>query len=357
MDFIDKIREVAARIKHLESMKSEEATKTTLILPFIAALGYDIYNPTEVTPELISDYGVKKGERVDYAILRDGDPIILFECKPHTTDLAKVHASQLYRYFSVTKARFGILTNGLVYQFFADLDEPNKMDEKPFFEFSIIDIKEPQVEELKKFSKINYDLTNILNTASYLKYTNQIKKILTEQIQNPSDELVKLIASKVYNGKITATVKDQFTSLIQQSFKNVIADMINERIKSALSVDSYNKDEVDEKVTTKDDKTITNAPEIVTTEDETSAYLIIKAILAEKISSKRVAIRDVKSYCGILLDDNNRKPLARLYFTDNKKSVGLFDTDKEEFVVIEEIEDIYKLAERLKATLSKYEKK
>jgi ubiquinone/menaquinone biosynthesis C-methylase UbiE len=174
MDLIDRLRELATRLpRQIEHIQTEEATKNALILPFIAALGYNVFDPTEVTPELNADVGVKKGEKVDYAILKDGKPIILFECKHHATDLAQTHASQLYRYFSVTDARFSVLTNGIVYWFYTDLDAPNKMDAKPFFEFNLLDIRDGDVDELKKFSKSAFDLNHILTTASELKFTER----------------------------------------------------------------------------------------------------------------------------------------------------------------------------------------
>src|SRR3954467_14919592 len=154
MDFIDQNRELSARIpKQLPHIHTEEATKNALIMPFISALGYNVFDPTEVTPELHADIGLKKGEKVDYAILKDGKPILLFECKWHGADLSKEHASQLYRYFSVTEARFSVLTNGIIYWFYTDLDASNKMDAKPFFEFNMLDFKESDIEQLKKFSK------------------------------------------------------------------------------------------------------------------------------------------------------------------------------------------------------------
>lgn len=115
MDFIDRINELAARIpKQLDYCTTEEATKNALVLPFINALGYDIFNPTEVLPEFTADVGIKKGEKVDYAILQNGKPIMLFECKWSGADLSKAHVSQLYRYFNVVPdVRFGILTNGI----------------------------------------------------------------------------------------------------------------------------------------------------------------------------------------------------------------------------------------------------
>src|SRR4051812_22535333 len=238
MDFIDKIRELSARIpKQRDLIQTEEATKNALIMPFISALGYDVFDPTEVTPELCADVGIKKGEKVDYAILRDSKPIMLFECKHHTADLSKIHASQLYRYFSVTEARFGVLTNGIMYWFYTDLEAPNKMDSKPFFEFNMLDVKEVTVEELKKFTKSAFDLNNILTTASELKYTREIKRILTDQMQEPSDDFVKFFASQVYTGRMTQAVREQFAQLTKQAFKHVINDQINDRLKTALASD------------------------------------------------------------------------------------------------------------------------
>lgn len=125
MDFADRIRDLAARIPNqLAHLRTEEAAKNALVLPFISALGYNVFDPFEVTPELDADVGIKKGEKVDYAILKDGKPVMLFECKACNANLDECHASQLYRYFSVTPARVGVLTNGVVYRFFSDLDLP-----------------------------------------------------------------------------------------------------------------------------------------------------------------------------------------------------------------------------------------
>src|SRR4249919_1287459 len=129
MEFAEKMRELAARVpSQLEYIRTEEACKNALVMPFINALGYNVFDPREVTPELIADVGTKKGEKVDYAILKDGKPIILFECKGCDCNLETAQASQLCRYFSVTDARFGILTNGTIYRVFSDLEAPNKMD-------------------------------------------------------------------------------------------------------------------------------------------------------------------------------------------------------------------------------------
>jgi predicted type IV restriction endonuclease len=321
MDFIDKIRELAARVsKQLEHIQTEEATKNALIMPFIAALGYNVFDPTEVTPELNADVGIKKGEKVDYAILRESKPIILFECKHHAADLGKIHASQLYRYFSVTTARFGVLTNGIVYWFFTDLEAPNKMDAKPFFEFNLLDIKEQAVEELKKFTKSAFDLNNILTTASELKYTREIRRIMAEQMQDPSDEFVKFFAAQVYQGDKSAEVVPSSSGVAETPTPESEAAMI-------------------------------------TSAEELDGFYIVKALLREVIEVKRIVMRDVQSYCGILLDDNNRKPICRLHFNASQRYVSFFDDQKDTRMPIAQVDDLYKHADRLKATVARYETK
>jgi hypothetical protein len=359
VDFIDRIRELSARVpKQLDLIQTEEATKNALIMPFIAALGYDVFNPAEVTPELNADVGIKKGEKVDYAILRDGKPVILFECKHHAAELSKVHASQLYRYFSVTEARFGVLTNGIQYWFYTDLEAPNKMDAKPFFEFSLLDVRESAVEELKKFTKSAFDLNNILTTASELKYTREIRRIIAEQLQEPSEEFVKFFAAQIYTGKLTQAVRGQFAQLIRQALRAFINDQINERLKTALSTEAPPTPAAEALAAPSEAVAVfVETPAVVTTDNEREGYYIVKAILRDLVDARRIAMRDVQSYCGILLDDNNRKPICRLHFNGAQKYIGFLDGSKEERIAIESIDDIYRHAERLRATIARYETK
>ncbi len=157
-DFNEKIRNLSERLDNMRgNIHTEEATKTSIIMPFFQILGYDVFNPAEFTPEYIADVGIKKGEKVDYAIMDEGEPLILIEAKSLTEVLTK-HDSQLFRYFGTTKAKFGILTNGVTYKFFTDLEEQNKMDAAPFFTFDLADIKESSLNELAKFRKDNFDL-------------------------------------------------------------------------------------------------------------------------------------------------------------------------------------------------------
>lgn len=349
MDFKDEIRQFAKRVDSmLPQIKTEEATKTSLIMPFLRILGYDVFDPFEVQPEFIADIGIKKGEKVDYAILKDEKPMILIECK-HYADGLDPHNSQLFRYFHTTEAKFSLLTNGLEYRFYSDLVTPNKMDEKPFFEFKITDIKDNELVELRKFHKTVFDLDNIASTASDLKFFNELSTLITGEMQHPEDEFVRYFAKKVYNnGIVTAKVLEQFTPLVKRVFAKIVNDEIAERLKSAL------KKETDNEAQNEVPK-IDVDPLIVTTEEEIDGYLIVKSILRKDIDVGRVCMRDNQSYCGILLDDNNRKPICRFYFTPNKLRIGLFDKDKKETKHdIQQLDDIYNFSDELLQTVNNY---
>lgn len=350
MDFIDQIRLIASRVPNQAGhLQTEEATKNALVLPFIKALGFDVFDPTEVRPELTADVGVKKGEKVDYAILREGKPIIIMECKKYGTDLRKIQATQLFRYFTVTETRFGVLTNGIHYFFYTDLDQPNMMDARPFLEFNLLDFRDQDAEELKKFTKSSFDINNILSTATDLKYTKEIQRVLNEQLQSPSEEFVRLLAGKVYNGRMTQVVKDQFTHLTKRAFQQLVSDKINDRLKVALADDGVSAAEPTEPVIPPAE----NEEKVITSPDEWEAFYIVRAILREVVDPKIVTIRDAQSYCAVLFDDNNRKPICRFYFNSKNKSVGVFDAQKVETRTgISDLTELYKLADSLKAVAS-----
>ncbi len=368
MDFVDKLQELAGLIpQQMEHIHTEEATKSALVMPFINALGYNVFDPREVTPEFVADVGVKKGEKVDYVILKDGKPIMMFECKSISTDLEKVTPSQLYRYFSVSAARIGILTNGIVYRFFSDLEEPNKMDSKPFLELNMLGMEEPVVEEIKKFTKSAFDVETVLLSANEFKYTREFKRILAIQLQEPSDEFIKLFASHFYSGRMSQSTREQFSQCLKRAFNQFINEHINARLKSALVADTSTSAERVESPATPAGSAadmalppLTTTPpdrQITTTAEELEAYYIIKAILRDALDVKRIVMRDALSYCAILLDDNNRKPICRLYFSGVKKFVDFIDEQKhEEKIGISTLDDLYKLADRFTAATAMYSK-
>lgn len=353
MDFKDHIKQLADRADKLkDNLQTEEATKNALIMPFLQAMGYDVFNPTEVMPEFTCDIGTKKGEKIDYAILKDGKPIILVECK-HWEQPLTLHDNQLLRYYHVSPAKFGVLTNGLVYRFYTDLVTPNKMDEVPFLEVDITDIKSAQIDELKKFHKSNFDVDNILSSASELKYTGELRNLLAKEFASPSPEFVKLMAKQVYDGVITQKVLDQFTSLLRKSISGYVNDIISERLKSALKSES-DVDNTSNAIETEELPDDNRG--IVTTDEELEGFYIVKSILRNVIPADRITYRDAKSYFAIFLDDNNRKNICRFYFDSptNKRLTFLDDNKKEQHNRLSSLDDIYNYADRLREIALKY---
>lgn len=355
MDFSDKIKQFSKRIDIIKgNLATEEATKTALIMPFFNLLDYDVFNPMEFVPEFVADIGTKKGEKVDYAIIKDDKPVILIEAKSVNDDLTK-HDAQLFRYFTSTDAKFAILTNGIIYKFFTDLEESNKMDEKPFLEVNLLDLSDIQVSELKKFTKDNFDIDTIFNSASELKYTNLIKKQLTEQLNKPSDEFVRFIISDFFTGVKTSNVVEKFRPIVKKSMQQFVNDFMNDRIKSILA-EQETKEEQEEIVNEIDEiSTEESKTGIITTDEELEAFNIIKSILSEATSVDNITYKDVKSYFGILYKNNTRKWICRLYFNSSKKYIAVPDKEKYEvYYEIETLNDIYKYKNELLNSLDKF---
>ncbi len=355
MDFKDQIKQLGERVLKLkDQIQTEEATKNAFIMPFIQALGYDVFNPIEVVPEFISDIGLKKGEKIDYAIFKDGSPTILIECK-HWNQNLDIHDGQLLRYFHVSKAKFGLLTNGIVYRFYSDLVAPNKMDEKPFLDFSINEIKDNQIEELKKFHKSVFDADSITNTASELKFMNELKQLIQHELINPTPDFVKHFAKQVYPSVVTAKVLEQFTNLTKKSIQQHISDLITERLKTALTKEDEEtkKQEAIQAI----EQAKLEEVKVVTTAEELEGFMIVKTILRQKISATRVTYRDAQSYFAILLDDNNRKTICRLYLNGIKKYFVTIDEQKKEVKnEINSLDDIFKHSETLFKIVDNYDR-
>ena len=349
--------------KQIVHIQTEEATKTALVMPFINALGYNVFDPTEVVPEFICDIGTKKGEKIDYAIMRDGKPIILIECKHVGSDLNINHASQLFRYFHVTEARIAILTNGLIYRLFTDLEQPNKMDERPFLEFDLTNFHENDVAEIKKLSKNSFSIEDMLFAAYNLKYMRAFKKYFDEQFTQPSADFVHFVSKQIYEGVLTNKLKEQFNILVHRSFHQFLNDKIAMRLRSAMIDTSGQGPLVSDvpAVSVVDNSGTSDAEgkekNIDTTVEETEGFMIVRAILRKMVPVNRVVMRDVQSYCGILLDDNNRKPICRLHFNSSRKYVTLFDIEGGERVDITSLDDLYGMASRIRATVQTHEAK
>ena len=364
MDFIDQLKQFSKRVDSMkDSLQTEEATKTALIMPFFAMLGYDVFNPQEFVPEFTADVGIKKGEKVDYAIMKDDQPVILVECKAITEKLDR-HDSQLFRYFGTTSAKFSILTNGQYYRFYTDLDNPNKMDEDPFLTINILDIRDNQVPELKKFCKSVFDIDSIFSTASELKYVHEFKDVFTQQLTDPSDDFIRFFLQGCYSGPKTQNVLEKFRPVLRKALNDYISETMNDKIKTALggsggsvSIQETRSAEVpvDDSAVPTDEELEKRTPNIVTTEEELEDYFIIKNMLKDVVNLHDITYKDTESYINVLYKSNTRKWICRLRLTDNAKILIIPDENKKETKYsIQDIYDLQQYKEQLTEVLNRY---
>lgn len=354
MDFSQRVKDLAARSRHAsQHALTEEATKTAVVLPLIQMLGFDVFNLEEVTPEFIADVGIKKGEKIDFAIKIGGKTAVLVEVKPISMPLGQAQYSQLYRYFGTVDAKLAILTNGREIWFFSDIDEKNKMDKKPFFVFDLQNFDERQVSELARFQKANFDVEAILEAASNLKYVKAAAALISKQLANPDDEVVRLFGRQIYEGTLTKAALEVLRPAIQSALDEVVRNRIQERLNVTFSKEATVADAAEKK-----------APEppsdsdIVTTEEEVQAFMIVRAIGSRVAPIGRITMRDSKTYCSIFLDDNNRRPILRLYFNaKNTKSIGVFAAQPDRSETrhpISDVSDIYSYADQIEAAIKQY---
>jgi predicted type IV restriction endonuclease len=372
MAFSDELAVIAKKIRDLRgTVETEEGTKNAFIMPFISnVLGYDVFDPSEVVPEFVADVGVKRGEKVDYAVVKDGQIQILIECKKIGDPLDLKYAAQLYRYFSVTTARIAVLTNGQEYHVYTDNDMPNVMDDKPFLVFDLLDIDRTLVPEMQKLSKETFDLDSVVSAAQELKYIGGIRRIIASQVKEPSDEWVRFFLGRVYDGRSTQRIIDQFRPLVAMALNQYVGDQVNSRLKNALGDDGLPQSEATAPpsaapvaASTPDPASESSAviatdSEVATTEEELEGFNIVRAIAVSDVAPERIVHRDGKVYMAILLDDNNRKPIIRLHLNGKHvKFVTTFEQGRNGTRHdIKSVIDLYKVAaDPIRQAIRQYE--
>lgn len=310
-------------------------------------------------PEFTADVGTKKGEKIDYAVAHGGQIQVLIEVKKVNDPLRLEHASQLFRYFAVTNARIAILTNGEVYQFYTDLDAPNRMDAKPFLVLDFAALDETLLPALAKLTKESFDLDSVISAAGELKYIGALKRVLAGQFKQPEDEWVRFLTTRVYEGSFTQKVREQFVPLVAKAMGQFLNEQVNDRLKNALGgPDAYvsvSTGQTEVEAVPEEPVEPVAVGDVITTDEEVEGFRVVRAIVCSEVAVSRVVARDTKTYCGILLDDNNRRPIARLWFNRAKKYLGVFDENKVETrIPIDDVLDIYQHAGHLRATVARY---
>ncbi len=348
MTFKEQLKKLAEKVDATRSqIATEEGTKNAFIMPFIQMLGFDVFDHNEVTPEFAADAGMRRSEKVDYALLKNGKPILLIECKKCTEKLDK-HGTQLIRYFTFSAAKFGVLTNGIKFWFFTDLDKTNIMDTYPFFQFDITDFKESDADFIERFRKDLYHQNAILEAVTEMVYSREIRNLLHDELKNPSKDFIKYIADKTYlekqRGRVTNSIMTQYSELTRKNLPTLLDELMAERL---IPKSTQPPEEVED-----------DGSKITTTDEEIEAYFIVKAICRQKVAAERIAFRDAQSYFAILLDDNRLKTICRIYLNSSKKYLGLFGADKKEVKhEIKSVDDIFGYSEQLCIMVSGFDKK
>ena len=358
LEFFEQIRTVSEKVIKLKDSEmvrnNEQATKSALIVPLLQTLGYDTSDPMEVYPEFGADAPEVKGDKVDYAILRDEKPIILIECKSIGENLNKPqNISQLFKYFNATHARFGLLTNGIIYRFFTDIEKDNIMDSKPFFEFNMLDHQEGDIAELRRFSKSVFQPNDLRDNASDLKYTNEIKKIIAEQFAEPSPEFVKFFLGygnpePLYAGVKTQAVVNKFSDIVKRSLNQFLNEWIKDKFQSVIE-DSNPSNFVNppENINVEPDPVESKTNGVETTQEELEAFYIVKSILSEVADLNKITYKDTASYFNILFDNMTTKCICRLWLNSQKKYISFYPnhTSKQD---ISSLNDIFKYSKNIK---------
>ena len=355
MDLETAVKKNKSRIENIKNIGTEAATKSALIEPLIRALGYDTSDIDEVCPEYTADFGTKKGEKIDYAILKDGIPIMLIECKIASEELKEKHEGQLHRYFTSiasnkVSCKIAVLTNGIKYRFFSDFDKPNILDKRPFFEIDIGNATQEHITVLKKFSKSDFNLTELMSEGKNMLMMRNITSILRAEMENPTEEFVKTICSKCYDRNLTPKVINEYTPLIKKSFHQMIAERVASDLTAAIE-QTRKKPEMIEP----EQPMEVSSESIVPTEEEIIGFNIVRAICIPLVPAERIFIRKQPTYCSVLLDDNNRKTILRMYFNRNKKFIATLDADKKEIKMqIDLVPEISLAKEQIREVVKRY---
>lgn len=329
----DAVKDLSKRVGELRDYTmSEEATKMAFVVPFIQeVLGYDVLDPREVVPEFTADVGIKKGERVDYAIVVDGEPRILIEAKRIGERLSPAHASQLTRYFAMTDVDFAILTNGSRYEVYTHTQKENLMDGIPFLVLDLMSPDGDMVEMVKMLTKSRFAPRELRREAERLITVQVMREAIADEFENPSPEMVKLIAKRTTDRVMTPKAVEEYTEIFGYVASEYIQGLVDDEIQRRQSEEIR-----------KNNRVLYNSDKIVTTDEEVLSFNIVQAIGSAVVPVDRIVMRDVQSYCSILYRDDTSRPIVRLYYDRRSPYMTMTGADgEEERVQISKPTDIY----------------
>jgi hypothetical protein len=272
-----------------EKCTNEAQTRMCLIEPLIEILGYSRFD--DMLSEINAGWG-QKNEKADLGLIIKGKkPEVIVECKKYGKKLTDKEAGQLNGYFGNTEgSKIGILTNGTEWRFYTHYEEKNKLHFNPFLTIDFTEIDDTKIELFAQFHKNNIDLKQIVEEAQDVFFLEGFTDALTEEFLNPSDDFIKALFARMAGKRLTDSVKDKLRGLINSnSIQQSLPRLMEEEAKSGNVV--------------------------ITTGEELKIYHAVKTILInaiKKVDYSRISYRDQKNSFNILVDDNQRKLIAKI---------------------------------------------
>lgn len=323
-EFISKIHKHAEHIKKVaEHCTTEETTKQALILPMLDILGFNAYDPTKVQAEYRAEYrGVKSTDRIDYALMLNGEPVAFIEAKSYGEELSN-HEGQLERYFnSATNVLIAAITNGVEWRFFTDLNEKNTMDEDPFLVVDFSKLEESQISRLYHFRRDGFKPDHLKEIAEESVYLNLFTDTIRNNLREPGIEFLRFIARQ---SEIRRQLNAGFLESIAPIVKRAVGSAISDMVVSGLS--AKQEPEKQEHIVEVDiyaDQVDADNPKIITTYQERQIYDFTKSLLPEV--EDRLISRDTESYFTVLYDGKTNRWLFR-YYGDRKEPIIVLPID------------------------------
>jgi len=285
-DFRAMLNAFGERVQRIrQQIKNEEATKLHLILPFIQSLGYDTTDPLEVSAEHSSDFSEKYRNRVDYAILKNGIPTIAIECKS-VGGGKKDDRGQLKAYFNASKTvKLGVLTDGILFEFFVDSQEPNMMDDEPFLAINFESIPKTPISDtilqgLFSLTKSQFDPDTVAENARRNITHRAFLDYLTTQFSEPNTEFTRFLLKENDIKHVRQNAMEGYRLIAKAALNDVFTSQVLKRLDLSDSVlKGQMKTEAVEPATSKVDAP-TNDKAVITTNAERAAFEAVKMRLA-----------------------------------------------------------------------------
>lgn len=290
-----------------EKCTNEAQTRMYLIEPLLEILGYSRIDERDMLTEINAGWG-QKNDKADLGLIVKGkEPEIIIECKKYGKKLTDKEASQLNNYFINTKSsKIGVLTNGTEWRFYTvnEIEKESKLYQIPFLVIDFTEIDDSKIELFAQFHKSKTDIKAIVEEAQDFFFLQGFNDALTSELLEPSDDFVKAIFSRMIGKRMNDNIKEKLRSLINSnSIQQALPKLIEEESK--------------------------NGNMVITTGEELKIYHSVKTIIInsiKKIDFSRISYRDQKNSFNILVDDNQRKLIAKITSTKDKYFIEIGGT-------------------------------